>query len=298
VQRRLALAVGLLALLAALSGCSAAGSIELQSVNDSELASEASRAVDPGDPGTEVTNRSRAAVVSAAVANGSTTVDGLRPPIEDGLPFVVDGAYYDLSRSVVGERAAHVVDVGINYEDAAANGTAVDYAALPAPDRAALDRLLPRPDGFDSGDTIGVGVVYSDADLNASALVPTQQYDAVRFEGERYALHVDPPRAETVFTYRYAASMVAPNASAYAAHLDETYAFALTGLSDAERSVVESALDDAYYAESTDDEGFAALVERFRARDAIAADDGEGTWLVRYGGERYLADLSYAAFVD
>ena len=237
-------------------------------------------------------------MVSAAVENGSVTVAGVRPPISDGLPFAAGGGYYDLSWAVVANRTAHTVDIGITYGDSAPNGTAVDYEDLPAADRAALSRLLPPREGAPTDDTIGVSVVYSDADLRESVLAPTQRYDAVVFEGQRYALTVEAPRAVTVATYRYTATEVAPNTSAYVSHLESAYAFTLSGLSGSERSVVESARDDTYYADSTDDEAFATLVDRFRAHEAIQDDGDYGTWLITYEGERYLVDLSYRSFVD
>ncbi|MFB6120540.1 MAG: hypothetical protein ABEJ68_05420 [Halobacteriaceae archaeon] len=298
MQRRFALAVGVLAVLAVLGGCSAAGSIEMRPVNGTELAAAASRAPATGPPERVESDRSRAAVVRAAATNGSTTVTGLQPPVSEGLPFRVDGAYYDLQWSVVDSREANMVGISIDYDGSAPNATAIAYEDLPAPDRAALDALLPPRHPPETGSfEIGVGSVYTDGELNVSVLAPTQQYGVVVFEGERYPIRVEEPRAVEVKTYRYDAARVAPNASAYAAHLRSTYAFTLANLSDAERSVVEEAAGGSYYADSTDDAAFAAVLERFRARRAVVSGDASGTWLVRYDGQLYLADLRYGAFV-
>ena len=71
-------------------------------------------------------------------------------------------------------------------------------------------RIPPRREGTD----FGVGAIYNNTELNASVLTPTQQYDAVIYEGKRYAIHVDDPQSVTVETYRYEATQVAPNTSA------------------------------------------------------------------------------------
>lgn len=296
-MRRHVLAVALLAVLALLAGCSAAGSLELHPVDDASLAERASRDVpDDGIAGPD-SERSPGAVVRSAVENGSTTVTGLSPPVTRGLPFAYRGAYYALSHAAVSEQSATVVGVAVDYNASNATGTAVPYSDLPEPDREALGALLPPRDGHrEPGTDVGVGATYTEAELNQSVLAPAQEYDAVLYEGERYPVTVEDPREATVTTYRYTATRVAPNASAYAAHLREAYAFTLEGLPDAQQSVVEAATKGTYYADSTDDDAFVAVVDRFRAHDAVAADGESGTWVVRYRGTLYVAELRYGAF--
>lgn len=299
MDSRLTAALGLLAVLGLLAGCSAAGSLDMRAVNATELADEASRSYAPEPAVHYESDRPPWEIVDAAVENGSTTVTAVSAPIDEGLPFAQDGAYYDLSRTVVGEEQASVVTVRIDYDASEPNGTAVDYADLPPADRAALTGLLPQQVPTPPDDTdVGVGAVYTDAELNSSVLAPTQQYDVVVFEGERYPVTVEEPRSVTVQTYRYTATQVAPNASAYAEQVREASLFELSDLSEAERSVVEEAVDSgAYYADSDDDRAFAAVVDLFRAHDAIREDQASGRWLVRYDGTVYVADLHFGGFL-
>jgi hypothetical protein len=121
-------------------------------------------------------------------------------------------------------------------------------------------------------------------------------YDAVRFHGERYPVKVEEGRRVTVSEYRYTATLVAENASAYGARLRETRLFALSGLSDAERDVVDAAVGDTYYAESTSDDAFRSVLERFRRHEAVDEDEDAGVWVVRYDGTVYWAELRYDGF--
>jgi hypothetical protein len=82
--------------------------------------------------------------------------------------------------------------------------------------------------------------------------------------------------------------------------LRDEYLFTLSNLSDDERKVVETATKDGetYYAEDDGDQAFRSVMETFRRHEALTRDDYEGTWLVRYEGEVYLAELSYGGFEE
>jgi hypothetical protein len=298
MRRRLAFAFLGVALLGLLSGCSAAGSLEMVPVDDASLADEASHDVPrPLPPGKE--GPPRRAVVTGAIENGSATVTGQSPPVDAELPFEHEGTYYAVGWTVVDREEATRVDIGIDY-NGTADGRAVAYDDLPAVDREALDSLLPprdrnRVEGVD----IGVGATYTDAELNESTLA-AGGYDAVSYEGEQYPVRVEQSRTVTVQTYRYTATEAAANASAYAAQLREAYAFTLdTATLDGDAlDVVESSIDETYYADSTDDDAFRSVQAAFREHQAIENDDVSGLWLVRYDGELYAADLRYGQFAD
>lgn len=297
MRSRIALALVALAALAALAGCSAAGSLDMQAVDGPELADRASRSVDSLDHPLPESDRRPASVVRAAIDDGSATVTAPSPPVDRGLPFERDGAYYNVTWTVTDERSATMVSLAVDYNATDTDGDAVAFEDLPAPDREALDSVLPpsttrRVPGPD----VGVGATYTDAELNASVLAPSPEYDVVVYEGTRYRVTVGEPRDVTVRTYRYEATRVAPDAAAYAAHLRETYAFTMTGLDDAERDVVAEAIDGSYYAQSDDDAAFASVVDRFRERRAVTRDSGTGTYLVRYDGRLYLADVRFGTY--
>lgn len=297
-HQRLLFALICIAVLGALAGCSAAGSIDMRAVNDTELADAASRSFDR-EPARPAGNTPPDIVLQETITNGSSTYTGVTPPIEQGLPFEVDGRYYNLTYSVVDTSSASRVSTRIDYNATGTNGTAIEFTELPAVDKEALRTLLPPRDVPPSdGYELGVGAVYTDGELNESVLTPNTPYDVIIYEGERYPILVEDPEPVTVKTFRYRATEVASNASTYAQQLRTRYLFTLSNLSESERSVIgEAVADGGYYAESSDDSGFESLVERFQARDAITSDRASGLWLVRYDGEVYLVDLHYGGFL-
>lgn len=108
--------------------------------------------------------------------------------------------------------------------------------------------------------------------------------DIVVHDGNRYRVAVDSrtaPEAE----YRYEVTEVASGVESFADQVREEYLFTLTGLSDAEREVVEEAIDGGYF---QDDDAFRSVTDRIRQHEAIDLDDFFGTWLLAYEGVEYL----------
>ncbi|MFB6152363.1 MAG: hypothetical protein ABEJ40_11220 [Haloarculaceae archaeon] len=298
---RRVLALAAVLLVASLAGCSnAAGSLSMHPIDDDEALAE--RASRPLPTATDLPYPPASAVALAAVENGSATVVALDPPVRSGsgLPFRHEGKFYNLSQTAVGTEPGYRAGVRIDFNASSVNGSVVAFADLPAVDRQRLSgafergpRRRPSGPGYD----FGVGVTYTRREADASVLVPEQQYSAVRYRGETYPVAVEGVTETTLTVYRYDATVVANSSGAYAAQLRERYAFDLSKLSDAETSVVEAALNDTYRPDSTDDEGFAALVERFRAREAVAGDGSGGEWLARYRGQLYWVEMDFGAFV-
>jgi ferritin-like protein len=83
---------------------------------------------------------------------------------------------------------------------------------------------------------------------------------------------------------------VAPDTETFADRVRDRYLFVLSGLSDAEREVVEESIDGAYF---EDDEAFRSVVDRIREHDGISEDDFYGTWLLEYEGTEYLAYVEW-----
>lgn len=294
-MRRHLLVVAALFALVLLAGCSAAGSISMDPVSNDELTEQASRNISATDVEPDAESR----MILSAVRNGSATLESRYPPVEAGLPFAYHGAYYNLSWTVTEQRHATAVNLEIDYNASNVSGDRIAYADLPAPDQRAVDSLLPpRDDRQTDGYDFGVGVTYTDAESEQSVLVPTQQYDAVVYEGEVYPIRVSDSREVTLNTYRYTSTLVANDSEAYAQQLKDEYLFTLSNLSEAERNVVSSAIEDRYYAESDEDSAFRAVLERFHAHDAVQRDETYGSWIVRYDDTVYWADLSYGQFTD
>ena len=138
---------------------------------------------------------------------------------------------------------------------------------LPEVDRRRLAPILdeepPDREGYDVG--VGYGTVEEMG--NASVFVPDPEYDVLVYEGDRYRIDVE-SRTATETEYRYEVTDVATDVASYADQIRSTYLFELTGLSDAEREVVEEAIDGAYF---EDDEAFRTLLRE--ARDAGEPND-------------------------
>ncbi|QLC32667.1 hypothetical protein EFA46_000060 [Halarchaeum sp. CBA1220] len=296
-MRRHHLVLAALLPLVLLTGCSAAGSISMDPVSNADLADHASRDAPPGDAEPDPEAR----LIRDAIRNGSATIEGRSAPVEADLPFAYRGSYYDLSWTAAGEREATSVDLEVDYNASNVSANRIAYDDLPEVDRRALDTLFPprhdpRADGYD----LGVGATYTDAEANRSVLVPTQEYDAVVYDGDAYPIRVSDVRPVTLTTYRYTSTVVANDSDDYARQLKDEHLFTLGDLNESERAVVSEATNGSYYAESTDDSAFRGVLERFRAHDddAVEYEETRGSWVVRYNGTVYWADLSYAQFTD
>ncbi len=290
--RRNVLAVGGLVVLLLLAGCSAAGSFDMEAATDGGIAQEASRTV----PETADEPVEHGAVVRAAIENGSATARSREPLVAPGLPFRSEGRYYNVSSSVVDRQPGTFHRLGIDYNGTAQDSATVGYENLSARDRTVLSQVLPPvtvakkpgPDYYFDG-------TYTATERNQSTLLAADT-EAVRYEGETYPIVVTETDSVTLPTREYTATVVANTTGAYAQQLRSEYVFTLSGLSDAERSVVTEAINDTYYANTDRDEAFTAVLERFRQRDAITQNEYRGVWLVRYDGEVYVAELSYEGF--
>jgi len=295
MRRRPLLVVGLL-VLAALAGCSAAGELEMDRVDAQGLADAASQPAERSDD-----DGSRRRVLPRAVENGSATVTGRSPPVDPELAIAHEDAYYDVSWSVVDREEGTSVGVAIDYNATNTSGPAVEYADLPAADRAVLDGLLPpRTDRRVSGPEMGAGGTYTDAEREASVLLEDAPGTVIVIhEGKRYRVTVEDPEPVTLKTYRYTATEVAASAEAYAERIENEYAFELSdaNLSDRQQSVIEEAVrNGSYRAESDDDEAFRSVIELFREHEPLTEGASTGTWVVRHEGELYVVDLQYGGF--
>ncbi|ERH01625.1 MAG: hypothetical protein J07HN6_01181 [Halonotius sp. J07HN6] len=91
---------------------------------------------------------------------------------------------------------------------------------------------------------------------------------------------------------------VAPNRTALADRIRARSAFMPTDLTADQRAILDAAIDGEYRAESSDNAAFEELVATFRGQEAIKRDGSSGTWLVRYAGDLWLAELRYYGFAD
>lgn len=288
------LVTGALVLVMVLAGCTAFGSLSMAPVEDDDaLAGLASRTTDVPD------DRLREEVLLAreAIEDGGLVVADDAPPIGEGLPFEHDGAYYRLNRTDVGTVPGVTGEVVIDY-NGTVDGETVAYEDLPTADRRALDRLLPqRVDRLSDGWDLGVDVAYNATQRDRSVLL-AGEYAGVRFDGEAYPVAVRRVTEENLTVYRYEPQLIAGDNASFSDVLREEYLFAIDGLSDSEREIVEAAIDDTHYVEDSDDEAFESVLETFHAHEPIESSEYRGTWLVEYEGEVYLAELDWDGYTD
>jgi len=226
----------------------------------------------------------------AARDNGSVTRTG-RYAVSDGDTVVLDGRVYEVSATPVGSETVTTYDLRIDFdpEDTTPDRGAIEYADLPKPDRERLDSFVsgdhPTGEGYDVG--IAYGTV-DDVD-GESVFVPDQQYDILVHGDERYRVSVA-ANTETRTRYRYEVEEIAASVDEYADRVRERYAFALTGLSEDERAVVEEAIGGGYF---EDGDAFQSVADRFRAHDGIHVSESFGTWLAEYEGAEYLTYIEW-----
>jgi hypothetical protein len=235
---------------------------------------------------------------ASVIEDGPQRQEGTTPPLEGDSPVEHEGRYYRFEYEIVATREETIFLVEIDYDaEEPIDRPTVAVEDLPPVDRAAVADHFPPPEEAPSraGYDLGGGHRYGPADEAASVLVPDPEYGAIAYDGTAYPIRVERGRPIDVNTYEYGATQVAADAEELAASVRDRYRFALTGLTQAERGIVETAIEDGYYVEDDDEPpaAFESLLERFRAHAAIHSDEYGGDWLVSYDGTEYWASLGF-----
>ncbi|WP_434531493.1 hypothetical protein ACODNH_20995 (plasmid) [Haloarcula sp. NS06] len=246
-------------------------------------------------------------VLRQAVKNDSATVAATEPPHSaNETVYQTSDRFYTLSYTAVntttGRQVTYLFDKNATTNETDQNRlTVVDYDDLPPTDQAMLHPTVSylSRDSLEEDEVRPGGVerewTYSPAELNRSAIADGQ-YDAVRYEGTLIQLEVVSNESQPLTVYRYRPMTVASGVGPYAACLRDTYAFELNGLDSDTRAVVAEATSETYRAENTSDTAFRSILDRFHDHTAVSATDQSGSWLVRYNGQLYWAELRYYAF--
>lgn len=232
------------------------------------------------------------------ILDGGTTVEDTRPPIPAGQHIYYDDVVYLLDHEVEQEIPATKFQIRLDIVQGTVNeAEAVQFDALPAVDR---EKFAER--GWDEGMSFGFGtsILYTDAEAAQSDLVPDSEYAYILWDdGSEAAWFVDDAHDTSIKTYRYAAEQIA-TAAAYGREMRQQFGFELFGLTEAERSIVETAIDeeDGYIVEQdqTPSTAFWSLTDRFDDADRIhglqAGDEPNGPkYIVQYDGAWYTAVL-------
>ncbi|ELY81538.1 hypothetical protein [Natrinema pallidum] len=280
MHRRQLLASGTLCLAIPIAGCGhPAVVLDMDEATADEIADAVSITAEPGSE--------EDTLVSAAIENGSAVRRGRSELFDRADTVRIDDSFYDISETRLGSEPVTVYEVRIDFDpaDAATELGAIDYDDLPDADRQRLAPIVsaadpPTQDGDDMGVDYGTA-----ADIgNESVFVPTQRYDIVVHDGSRYRVTVD-SRTASETEYRYEVTEVVSGVEPFADRVRAQYLFTLTGLSDAERAVVEEAINEGYF---EDDDAFRSVVDRIREHESIREDEFYGTWLLEYDGVEYL----------
>ena len=294
--------------LVALAGCGQpAGSLSMDPVNDTELAGKASTQISEEDV-TAPEDRDRGVrILRQAVKNDPATVAATEPPHRANETVYQTGdRFYTLSYTAVntttGRQVTYRLDKNATANETDKNSlTIADYDDLPPVDQAMLHSTVSylSKDSLEEDEVRPGGVeeeqIYSPAELNRSAIAGGQ-YDVVRYEDTLIQLEVVSNVSQPLTVYRYRPMPVADGVGPYSACLRDTYAFKLNGLDSDTRAVVTEATDETYRAENTSDAAFRSILDRFHDHTAVSATDQSGSWLVRYDGQLYWANLRYYAF--
>ncbi|WP_435182016.1 twin-arginine translocation signal domain-containing protein [Halorussus sp. AFM4] len=303
MDRREFLTAGATLAIAVAGGCTGcarapAAALRMRPTTDREIAERVTYRLHEGSsPGYRL--------VAGAVENGSATAEGTDPPLPANRSVVYDGAVYRLGREVVDSVPATAFSFTLDPVDGSVSESeTVGFEDLPAVDR---EKLAAR--GWADGDPLGVGssLRYREREVPESALVPEPDRPVIVWDDETSGrFEVDGSRETSLKTYRYRAEQVDPSAEAYGAEVRERYAFALSGLSSAERDIVSQAIEDegGYYVPGGEKPPDAVwnLARRFRPREEVRSaweddEDGrtvpgvDGTYLVRYDGEVYWTEI-------
>jgi hypothetical protein len=285
MRRRHFLAGGTALFSVAIAGCGHPDVVlDMDAATDRDVADEMSTTAEPGSEEHEVLTRAR--------DYGSATRTGRNELFYWSDTVWVDGAYYEVSETRLErtETTVYTVEVDRNPVVTTAEVGEIAYEDLPAFDREKL-ALIPSSDESTADTPSAVAVDYGTAAEvgDRSVFVPERQYDVVTHDGHRYRVAVDSGTAPEA-VYRYEVTEVASDVETFADRIRERYLFALTGLSDAEREVVEEAIDSAYY---EDDDAFRSVVEKIRDHERLEGEDTYGTWLLTYEDEEYLTDVEW-----
>ncbi|WP_227356575.1 hypothetical protein [Haladaptatus salinisoli] len=271
-----------------LVGTAPAARLSMQAVTPAELPSKLLYAV----------QASEKARLLDRILDGGAAVDGTRPPLPADRHLLHDGTVYQLAHDVTARTPATRYSVKVDIvEGPVDESETVRFSDLPKVDRETFAEK-----GLANGETVGIGTafLYTDAERNRSALVPESDYSVIRWkDGSRAKWVVDEAHSATVDTYQYTGERIAP-AAEYGRRVRERFAFELSGLSEAQREIVTTAVEESHYlvdSGETPPPALVSLARRFRRHEHPTAlgEDGEGArngaYLVRFDGTLYWTVL-------
>lgn len=278
--------LGVAGVSAALTGCIAHPDVvlTLDEVSDSELADRASNDAEIIERDTDEEN-----VTSELFGNGTYTRTGRWENINTDLRYVYDREYYrlDAETSSVPPDVVHIVEAEYVGDEEVEGET--EYEELPELDREALS-FLTSADVTDGEYQDSTEYLYeAGADEESSIVSGTT---TVVLDGRRFSVETEESQVLDRQDFEYTAEKIASSQEEFVSWLEDEYMFELSGLSDEERAIVEEAIEEGYY-ENSSQEVFESVVNKFQKHEAIEPEEEGGYWIVEYENTTYWADLRY-----
>lgn len=309
MRRRALLTSAAIAVPSALAGCTAlnpldgngngagevkgpTASLKMEAMNDTELLSNGLFAGGIDSSNTKLFGR---------ILDGGATVEKPRPPFPENQHLFYDKVVYQLSYEVIERTPATFYSVKVDItKEPASEAETIRFDDLPS-----VDRETFAENGLASGKTIGIGTrfLYTNAERKRSVLVPESDYSNIVWEdGTRAEWVVDGATDTTLKTYRYTAERI-DAAEEYGRRLRERFAFELSDLPDAQRDIIETAINENQYLVASDESPPSALVslaDRFRTHEQTHRlnEDGDGglsgSYIIRYKNTTYWTSFTVA----
>jgi hypothetical protein len=217
------------------------------------------------------------------------------PLVSDGRVVSYDGQVFAVRTTRVGVERQVRETFDVTYTGRGDNTTVevgddiriVDYDELTPTDRAMFDSLDPERMARDGRQMSAVhGYDYpDDAD---SLFIPRQELIAVEYEGHTFLVQYEGRRTDENGRYRYELDSLAPDVASYVEHVVDEHRFTLrrTDLSEGQREMVDTAIEEGYGEEKELSDDFATLIERIESHDPVERSYTR-SYIVRYEGTTY-----------
>lgn len=280
--------LGVTALSLGLTGCVAHPDVvlDLEEVSDSELADRASNDAEIIEREVEKPN-----VTSELFENGTYTRTARWEAINTDLRYVYDGEYYRVDVETSPAPPDVVYEIDAEYVGDEGMEDELEYEELPEVDREALS-FLTSAEVTDGEYQNSTEYLYEAGADEESAIASEATVVIVVVDGRRFSVETEESNDIERQDYEYTSEKIASSQDEFVSWLKDEYRFELSGLSEEERAVVEEAIEEGYY-ENSSEEAFESLVNRFQEHDAIEPEQDGGNWIVEYENTTYWADLRY-----
>ncbi|MFW6321379.1 MAG: hypothetical protein ACOC0Z_05965 [Halohasta sp.] len=264
----------------------------------------------------------RSLIANATDADTNTTTEAPsdssanRPPFEPDRPVAYDGTVYDFDWESTGRVESHTeyaISLAVTDRD-----PEVAFEDLPEIDRERLDRApeffeqveAEQDDDEDDEDESAdaeeqprfeVQHRYTDAERDASVLVPEPEYEVIGIDGHSVGVDVESRTVDREI-YRYEASERASTVAGFGEAIREAHQFELRGLSAAERDFFESVIEEGSYYQGSfgddDEEAFERFADRIVQEPALFVEGTQGEWLVAYDGDDYWLRIDFVTMAE